>query len=65
MKKIFTLFTGLLLLSATAKLSAQSFTIQHDTATLNSPTGLVTVVDGVTPGASNVTITWKVIETNF
>ena len=64
MKKIFTLIIAAFFFYVPVSLYAQSFTIQHDTAT-STPSGLTVVEDGITPSAGNMTIQWKVIATNF
>ncbi len=43
---------------------AQSYLVQHDTVT-STPTGSVTIVDGITATSASVTLKWKIIESNF
>ncbi len=65
MKQIFTLLVGIFLFFTT-KLTAQSFTVQHDTVNSAPPVGVSTTIeDGVTATVSSATIDWKVIASDF
>ncbi len=66
MKKIFTFITGLLFIyTASEQLSAQSFSVAHDTVTVTNPSGMVFLTDEITPASTAVTVQWKVISSDF
>jgi Secretion system C-terminal sorting domain len=65
MKKLFTFITGILLLYSTGNLSAQSFTVAHDTVRISDPSGLTLVPDDITPTSGSVSLRWQVVACNF
>jgi len=72
MKKIFILLFGLFFLSASYRLDAQSFSVQHDTVNFfynNVTGGVQTVEDAInnlsTVVSDSIVIKWKVIATDF
>ena len=66
MKKIFTLFCTVAILTGFSRVNAQSFTMGSDTLYYTvSGTSIITVNNTVLPATGPVTLNWNIVATNF